>query len=310
MIGVPDTGFRWNRLECSGRPVNLGITLSSGQSFRWRTDERGVWWGVLDRTVLAAWQEPQSPDSPLYWQTFPDRDRLELVSDYFRLDVDLEALAAEWVIAEPRMESSVGALRGLRVLRQPPEECFFAFLCATCNTVTKIERSVRRLAERYGEPLVIDSSFAPFPFFRFPTTEALANADEADLRADLWGYRAPRLIALAQELSTRPAGWLESLRRRPYREARSELSSLFGVGAKLADCICLFSLDKDEAVPIDTHVHRIAVEMFAPEFARMSLTPRVYEILADSYRACFRARAGWAQQYLFFADLRRAHGRR
>ena len=32
---------------------------------------------------------------------------------------------------------------------------------------------------------------------------------------------------------------------------RAELLEIRGVGAKIADCVCLFSLDKDEAVPVD-----------------------------------------------------------
>ena len=32
------------------------------------------------------------------------------------------------------------------------------------------------------------------------------------------------------------------------------LLQLTGVGPKVADCICLMSLDKHDVVPIDTHV--------------------------------------------------------
>jgi N-glycosylase/DNA lyase len=298
--------FRWNRSDCAETPLNLALTLASGQSFRWRQDALGVWWGVVGQVVLAAWQEEHRPESALFWQTFPEPDRRDVVADYFRWDVDLNALSAEWIAAEPRIAEALDAFRGMRVLRQPPEECFFAFQCAACNTVTKIERSVRSLAVRYGEPIDTGLVAAPFAFHAFPTLTALADADEATLRADLWGYRAPRVIALARHLLTQSPGWLESLRHVPYPEAHSALTSLFGVGAKLADCICLFALDKDCAVPIDTHVRRIACRLFLPEMADKSLTPRVYSALADAYRVRFGAYAGWAQQYLFFGQLHRA----
>lgn len=299
----------WNREECAENPFHLAATLASGQSFRWQQDAFGVWWGVVGETVIAARQAEAEPNSPLFWQTFPQPNRRALVRDYFRLDVSLPALYRDWIAAEPHMEAAIAAFRGLRILRQPPVECFFAFQCATCNTVVKIERSVRKLAQRYGAivPFAPEQP-APFsvPFHAFPTVAALAAADEQALRADLWGYRAPRVIALARHLRTLPPDWLISLRSRPAAEIQMELVALHGIGAKIADCISLFALDKDEVAPIDTHTRQIAVRLFRPDLASSSLTPRVYAALREEYHSRFGAYAGWAQQYLFFAELRRA----
>jgi N-glycosylase/DNA lyase len=301
----PHAGFIWNRADCAASPLNLSVTLASGQNFRWRQDAARIWWGVVGETVVAVWQVEGQPDSPLYWQTFPQQNQWAAVADYFRLDVDLEALYADWARAEPRIEGALRAFRGLRILRQPPEECLFAFQCAACNTVVKIERSVAHLATHYGPPIATGLASRPF-FHVFPGVAALAHADESVLRAGLWGYRAPRVIALARHLQTLSPDWLFALRRTSYPEAHAALASLFGIGAKLADCICLFSLDKDAAVPVDTHIRQIAVSLFAPEMAGKSLTPRVYTVLADAYRSRFGPYAGWAQQYLFFDRLRRA----
>ncbi len=315
LAAPPDAEFTWNREPCDAQPFHLSATLASGQNFRWRQDGRGIWWGSVEANVIACWQDAGKPDSPLYWQTFPVRDQRGLVRDYFRLDVDLIRLYAEWSRAEPRMADAATAFRGLRLLRQPPRECLFAFQCAACNSVVKIERSVTHLAAHYGEPIqtgldaMPDLSNAANPataFYAFPTLDALANADESVLRSGLWGYRAPRVIALARHLQTLPPDWLDDLRRAPYADAHDALTALFGIGAKLADCICLFSLDKDGAVPIDTHIRQIAVRLFAPELDGKSLTPRVYTALASAYHTRFGAYAGWAQQYLFFAELRRA----
>ena len=314
---TPNTEYRIPNTEsCFNKPFHLSATLASGQNFRWKRDVEGVWWGVVEETVVAAWQEESRPDSPLHWQTFPRPDQRDLIRDYFNLDVDLLPLYGEWIRAEPRMAEAVAAFRGLRVLRQPTLECFFAFLCASCNTVVKIERSVTHLAAHYGQPIdtgltrlpTFPASATPFDgFYAFPTLDALANADEAVLRAGLWGYRAPRVLALARHFQTLPPDWLDSLRQSSYADAHAALCELFGIGAKLADCICLFCLDKNGAVPIDTHVRQIAVRLFAPELAAKSLTPRIYNALADTYRSRFGDYAGWAQQYLFFAELRRAN---
>ncbi len=305
----PAAPFDWNRW--SAAPLNLGATLASGQNFRWRRNAAGVWLGAINDCAAALWQAENRPDSPLYWQTFPQPDQWDIIADYLRLGVDLEALYAAWQASGPEIAEATVAFRGLRILRQPPIECFFAFQCAACNTVAKIERTVSKLAERYGQAIDLSPRHPTpdtrHPIFAFPTLAALAAADETELRADLWGYRAPRVIHLARELlRDRPAGWLESLRQIPYAQAKAELTALHGVGAKLADCICLFSLDKDEAVPVDTHIRQIATRLFLPDLCGKSLTPRIYNALADSYRDRFGPFAGWAQQYLFFNELRRS----
>lgn len=47
---------------------------------------------------------------------------------------------------------------------------------------------------------------------------------------------------------------------------------------QVADCVCLMSLDKSNAVPIDTHVWQIAKRdyKFAPNNAQKSLTDKLY----------------------------------
>lgn len=310
----PAVEFFWNQEDCSAQPFNLSATLASGQNFRWRRDGEGIWWGCIEVVVVAAWQAKGEPDSPFFWQTFPSNNQAALIRDYFRLDVDLPSLYAEWSRGDSRIQLAVAGFRGLRLLRQPPQECLFAFQCAACNTVVKIERSVAHLSRHYGQLLDTGLEHAAYlpaplsqsPLYAFPTVEVLAQADEKILRAGLWGYRAPRVIALANHLQSLPPDWLCSLRQQPYEQAHAALSNLFGIGPKLADCICLFALDKDQAVPVDTHIRQIAVSLFAPELSGKSLTPRVYNAIADAYRKRFGAYAGWAQQYLFFAELQRA----
>jgi N-glycosylase/DNA lyase len=305
MHNPPIVSFPWNVKSTIHSPLHLSATLDCGQSFRWRRDAQGIWWGAVGASVIAAWQ-PEEPDAPLYWQTFPQQNDESRVIDYFRLNVDLLGLTERWIRAEPSMAHAAQAFHGLRILRQPPEETLFAFQCAACNTVVKIERSVRALAARYGERIEIGLPDAPFEFYRFPTAAELAQAEEAALRADLWGYRAPRVIAVARELAAAPEGWLEGLREAPHAEARAALKQFFGIGTKIADCICLFALDKDEAVPVDTHVRQIACRLFVPEMAQKTLTDRVYEAISSAYRERFGEFAGWAQQYLFFGELRRS----
>ncbi len=98
--------------------------------------------------------------------------------------------------------------------------------------------------------------------------------------------------------------WLFGLRQAPYAEAKAALLTLPGIGEKIADCVCLFSLDKDEAIPVDTHIRKITNRTYFSEApAAKTLTKAAYARIGDHLRAQFGPMAGWAQQYLFFHDL-------
>jgi len=100
--------------------------------------------------------------------------------------------------------------------------------------------------------------------------------------------------------------WLMKLRQKSLTEVQAELITLYGVGRKVADCVALFSLDKLDAVPIDTHVWQIACRDYAsllPALTNKSLNKRVYTQVGDFFRGRFGALAGWAQSVLFTADL-------
>lgn len=72
------------------------------------------------------------------------------------------------------------------------------------------------------------------------------------------GYRA-KFICKSADMVVGKGGreWLLGLRNLDHMEAREALETLFGVGSKVADCVCLFALDKRGAIPVDTHVWQI-----------------------------------------------------
>src|SRR5579862_5296077 len=147
------------------RTLNISATLDSGQTFRWRTLECGDWVGAIGDVAVRLRPEP----SGFWWQTYPAPGQWAPIERYFALDVDLEQLFEQWLVAEPRIARSIERYAGMRILRQDAEEAFFSFMCASCNTIVKIKRSVAKLAQRYGEHIVcIDG----VPLHRFPTAAA------------------------------------------------------------------------------------------------------------------------------------------
>jgi endonuclease-3 len=98
---------------------------------------------------------------------------------------------------------------------------------------------------------------------RFPTWQEVMQAPE-DALADaiavggLANRKAPRIkAALAEVLQRRGSFDLGFLKEMPVAEAKAWLRSLPGVGPKTAACVLLFALGMP-AMPVDTHVHRVA----------------------------------------------------
>lgn len=92
-------------------------------------------------------------------------------------------------------------------------------------------------------------------YYDFPPPGKLAAAGVEQKLRDLgFGYRAKYIATTARVIAhEKSLEWLHGLRKEPYKVAHEALLELSGVGPKVADCVCLMSMDKAEAVPVDTH---------------------------------------------------------
>ena len=91
----------------------------------------------------------------------------------------------------------------------------------------------------------------------------------------------------------------------PYVDAHAALMTLPGIGPKVSACVCLFSLNKHEAIPVDTHVWQFAVEHYMPELRdAKSVTPRVMRSIEVKMKEIFGPYCGWAHNALFIAELK------
>jgi N-glycosylase/DNA lyase len=281
-------------LQVPASELALAPTLTSGQVFRWHPS--GVSWvGVVGRAV---WQVDQQGER-LTVTSWGEPVDVAAVQRFFRLEVALGQLYPALRGRQPLLDAALARFPGLRVICQPVDDALLSFAVASANHVGRIARSLDRLAAALGPPIV---TFGGAPYFALPNWEQLAEADPSWLWqvADL-GYRGRVLQRLGEVLARRPAGWLAGLATLSYQEAHQELAALPGVGPKIADCICLYGLGFDEAVPIDSHLWAIARTLFGPAIPTASLTPRTYRAVADLFRATFPAAPGWAQHYLFHA---------
>lgn len=273
------------RFRAPGLPhFDLATTVTSGQVFRWRCDE-DVWLGTDGDAWFAAnadgggWSvESNAPESRF--------------RSLFRLD-DALAFADDSVLGP-----IVRRWPGLRQVRpSDPVEVLASFLCTSNNHLPRITAMVRSL-ESLGPELRPGLR-------RFPSIETLAGLDETWFRERGFGYRAKTLPMAFQGVVERGGeGWLVGLRNNPLADARQALQELPGVGPKLADCIALYGLWHDAAVPVDTHLWQ-AVKRHYPHWpAPATLTPTAYAALGDLLRAAHGPQAGWAHLYLYYDHLR------
>ena len=103
------------------------------------------------------------------------------------------------------------------------------------------------------------------------------------------GYRSKYVVRTAKSIAEGQVS-LEDIKSLPYRKARGELLKLYGIGEKVADCICLFALHHIEAFPVDTHIK-----------AMLKRYPKGFPF--ERYQGF----AGVLQQYAFYYEL---HGQK
>ncbi len=172
--------------------------------------------------------------------------------------------------------------RGLRLLKQDPAEALLSFVCSAANSIPRISAAIEALAQRYGEMVC---EFDGGCYYRFPAVESIAGCEESLLdRSEVLGFRDRTLRDVACQVIRKGDGWLDGLRSANYSEARDELVTLRGVGRKIADCVCLFALGKDEAVPVDTHIRQIAERLWMPHLKTKSITAAAYDRIANELR--------------------------
>ena len=88
----------------------------------------------------------------------------------------------------------------------------------------------------------------------------------------------------------------EQLKTMEYPEAHKSLKTLHGVGDKVADCVCLFSLDFLEAFPIDTWIEKVIQD----HYRIFEKKGKSYQKKSEAARLYFGQYAGYAQEYLYY----------
>ena len=280
-------------------PFYLDVTLCCGQVFRW--DKVGDWWyGVAGDRVFKVCQ--------IKGNFAYENVEGEFVEHYFGLDDDLEKIL-ESINKDSHIKKAIKRYWGLRIIKQDPWECLVSYICATYKSIAAIKHMLNNLSKSFG----IKKTLNGLDFYTFPKCEKLARAKEEELKVCGLGYRAKYLLETSKIIYENKFD-LEDLRSLPYEQAKRVLTNFPGVGAKVADCVLLFSLGKTEAFPVDVWVKRVILnhysERISPELAKKlqgneSISNKNYEQLNTFGRNYFGEYAGYAQEYLYHYERMR-----
>lgn len=255
---------------------DLKHTLDSGQVFSWQHTE-GHYLGVIRGRAAKI-----SQAGGMLEYALSKNASAGLLRDYFRLDDDLGRIYAE-LNKDPVLAKATQKYPGLRLIRQEPWECMISFMCSVNNNIPRIKGMIRNLSKAYGTEI----HFEGRTLYSFPTKEQLSKASVQSLRKCGLGFRAEWVYeACRAELD------FEELKESDYQKAKERLMQLKGIGDKVADCVLLFSLEKQEAFPVDVWIRRVMSQLYFK--GRKAKDKEIREFAIQKWK-----HAGYAQQYLY-----------
>lgn len=257
-------------------------SLRSGQCFRFK-ETAGVYEGVIGDT--------------LYSLSKNNLDLLctnSVLHSYFDLDRDYESITTYLSHLHPIMKKAIDEYPYIRILKQNREEVLLSFILSSCNNISRISLIIERLSKAFGEPITktvgFDSSGTKtdvnnFEVYTFPSVSSVVKTTEETLRSLGLGFRAPFFLNAARAIDSGTFD-LDKINTMSNEEARRYLTTLQGIGPKVADCILLFGFARLSCFPKDVHIKHIMNTYFS-----------------DKTEDFFHPYEGIAEQFLFCLDL-------
>jgi N-glycosylase/DNA lyase len=262
--------------------INFDYSINSGQVFLWEKIDT-KWYGIDGKKVLVLENS----------QKFKKNMKYEF--DFFRLDDNLGKISNE-LKNDKYVRNALRMFPGLRLIRQNPFQCYISFIVSSNSNIPNIKSRLQNLCKTFGRRKIVGGR----EFFLFPEPSDLANASVLDIKKCGLGYRAKAVKTASLSVLDGKIDF-DFLKKIDYHTAKEELTKVFGIGNKVADCILLFSLEKLEAFPLDRWMLRILQKYYSKEFqiSTKTLTEKTYDQLHENIVEHFGSYAGYAQQFLF-----------
>jgi N-glycosylase/DNA lyase len=260
---------------------NLTDTIECGQTFSWTRDGKGYINADISQVVYV-----EQHGNTLHYETSDERVDLQ---KHFRLNDPLPLIQKE-ITRNGFMRESIEFAPGLRLVSDEFFPCLVSFILSIQSNIPRLHGCMQSLREKYGTPY----RFRGRTIYGFPTPEQLSKANEKQLRALMFGWRSAFIVKATTSILSGDVNPKE-LSESTYEEAHRRLKVIHGVGDKVADCVCLFSLGFLEAFPIDVWIERVIQE----HFSMLTSLGKSYARKSEAARKYFGRYAGYAQEYLY-----------
>lgn len=279
------------------KDFNIKQILECGQCFRWERITDINYIVVAYRRVIEIIQE----GSTVTILNTNINDFNEIWKDYFDLNFNYEEVKIE-LSKDELLKKSVEFGYGIRILNQDPFEILISFIISARNSIPSIMKTIKKISERWGDKIEYKGN----TYYAFPTPNQLKDVTLEEIKETGASFRSKYIVdtiskvnavieaksngTLDEELKQFDLDYIKSL---PVDECHKALQNFMGVGAKVADCIMLFSMGKHSAFPVDVWIKRAMIHFYlAPDVSLNKI--RVFG------REKFGELAGLAQQYLFY----------
>ena len=229
-------------------------------------------------------------------------DEFAFWEHYFDLKTDYDTYIRAIDPMDDYLSRAAAFGSGIRILNQDLWEMIITFIISQQKTIPAIRALVEALSEKYGTRNKIPPTVSGY-YYAFPSPEELNRASLDDLLALKLGYRAKYIKQICEDVCSGKLD-LDRLMKLNYADSMEVLLSCYGIGVKVANCICLFGLHHIGAFPVDTWIKKILLREYAPKSHCTGHVPetRLCEALIEENFSKYPGFAGVLQQYIFFYE--------
>lgn len=267
------------------KDFELPHIFECGQCFRWNKEEDGSYTGVAFKRLINLKKE----EDKVFINNTTYEDYKNIWHHYFDMDRDYGNIKKTLSGLDETMETAVNFGHGIRILKQDEWETLVSFITSAKNRISMIKKAIEALSKNYGEYI---GEYRGRKYYSFPTPESLNGLEVEDIQFKGIGFRGKYILNAAKFVTEKTVD-IYKLRDLNTSEVREQLMLFPGVGPKVSDCIMLFSMDKDDAFPIDAWVKRVMEYFYLPEGTGLK---KIQKFAQEK----FGNLAGFAQQYLFY----------
>lgn len=262
---------------------NIKQVVECGQCFRWKKVTDSNYIGVAYGRVIEVVQE----DDKIQILNTTEEDFNNIWQEYFDFNRDYSEVKDK-LIDDELLKKSMEFGYGVRVLNQEPFEILISFIISARNSIPVISKTINNISKKYGTKL----QYKGEDYYTFPTIEQLSIATEDDIRETGASFRSKYIVDTVRRLKDGELS-LEEIMALNDDECHTKLQEFKGVGAKVADCVMLFSMKKTSAFPVDVWVKRAMIYFYDAKDSSLNKI-RIFA------RDRFGELSGFAQQYLFY----------